>query len=69
MCESLTLRESKCDYLLIQFWVIDFVYLLDSRDLDCHESANADSRNDEVGAIHIFFGLLCQLRFLAMTGH
>ena len=36
---------------LIHFWVIDFICLLNSCDLDCHESANADSRNDNTSAI------------------
>ena len=31
----LFLCESKCNYLLIRFCVINFLYLLDSRDLDC----------------------------------
>ena len=33
----LILRESKCDNLLIRFSIIDFLYLLTTRVLDCHD--------------------------------
>ena len=43
LCENLKQN------LLIRFWVIDFVFLLNSRDLDCHDLPKGKSRNDGGG--------------------
>ena len=55
LCANLRFKFN-ANYLLIRFWVIDFICLLNSRDLDCFALPLARTRNDEVGRFVECFG-------------
>ena len=65
LCANLRFKFN-ANYLLIRFWVIDFICLLNSRDLDCFALPLARTRNDGVADSHLIRGL-SRAKALAMT--